>query len=219
MPAAADPAAPYRVLARKYRPRDFTDLIGQEAMVRTLTNAMAAGPPGARLHAHGRARRRQDDDGADHRPRPELRRSRRQGRPDGAALRRNATTASPSPRTAISTSSRWTRRAASGVDEMRELLDGVRYRPVSARYKVYIIDEVHMLSDQRLQRAAEDAGGAAGACEVHLRDDGDPQGAGHRAVALPALRSAPRRYRDAVPPLPEDRRGRGRDDRAGRGRR
>src|SRR6202007_140618 len=33
-----------------------------------------------------------------------------------------------------------------GVGEMRELLDGVRYRPVSARYKVYIIDEVHMLS-------------------------------------------------------------------------
>ena len=35
-----------------------------------------------------------------------------------------------------------------GVDDMRELIDGVRYRPVSARYKVYIIDEVHMLSKQ-----------------------------------------------------------------------
>jgi DNA polymerase-3 subunit gamma/tau len=43
MPAAAEPPAPYRVLARKYRPRDFADVIGQEAMVRTLTNAMAAG--------------------------------------------------------------------------------------------------------------------------------------------------------------------------------
>ena len=79
-----------------------------------------------------------------------------------------------------------------GVDNIRELTDGARYLPVSARYKIYIIDEVHMLSQGRVQRAAEDAGRAAGACEVHLRHHGDPQGAGHRAVALPALRSAPR---------------------------
>ena len=54
-----------------------------------------------------------------------------------------------------------------------------------------------MLSTQRLQRAAEDAGGAAAACEVHLRHHRDPQGAGHGAVALPALRPAPGRCRDA----------------------
>src|SRR3954453_18701683 len=42
-PAPAAPASPYRVLARKYRPRTFDDLIGQEAMVRTLSNAFETG--------------------------------------------------------------------------------------------------------------------------------------------------------------------------------
>ena len=46
----------------------------------------------------------------------------------------------------MSTFWRWTPPAHTGVDDMRELIDGVRYRPASARYKVYIIDEVHMLS-------------------------------------------------------------------------
>ena len=41
-----------------------------------------------------------------------------------------------------------------GIDDIREIIDGVRYAPVSARYKVYIIDEVHMLSTERLQRAS-----------------------------------------------------------------
>ena len=40
-----------------------------------------------------------------------------------------------------------------GVDDMREIIDSVRYAPASARYKVYIIDEVHMLSTRGLQRA------------------------------------------------------------------
>jgi hypothetical protein len=75
-----------------------------------------------------------------------------------------------------------------GVDNMREIIDSVRYAPVQARYKVYIIDEVHMLSKERLQRAAEDAGRAAAACEVHLRHDRDQQGSRHHPVALPALR-------------------------------
>ena len=75
-----------------------------------------------------------------------------------------------------------------GVADARELIEGVRYRPVSARYKVYIIDEVHMLSNAGLQRAAEDAGRAAAAREVRLRHHRDPQGAGDGAVALPALR-------------------------------
>ena len=43
MPTEADTAAPYRVLARKYRPARFEELIGQEAMVRTLTNAIRSG--------------------------------------------------------------------------------------------------------------------------------------------------------------------------------
>ena len=82
-----------------------------------------------------------------------------------------------------------------GIDDIREIIEQVRYAPVSARYKVYIIDEVHMLSDAGLQRPAEDAGRAAAACEVHLRHHRDPQGADHGAVALPALRPAPHRRR------------------------
>jgi DNA polymerase III gamma/tau subunit len=46
----------------------------------------------------------------------------------------------------MSTCSRWTPPRHTGIDDIREIIDSVRYRPVSARYKVYIIDEVHMLS-------------------------------------------------------------------------
>ena len=84
-----------------------------------------------------------------------------------------------------------------GVDDVRQINDAIRYAPVQARYKVYILDEVHMLSPRGLQRAAEDAGGAAAARQVHLRHHRDPQGAGDGAVALPALRPAPRRCRRA----------------------
>ena len=84
-----------------------------------------------------------------------------------------------------------------GVDDVRQINEAVRYSPVSARYKVYILDEVHMLSTRGVQRAAEDAGRAAAACEVRLRHHRNPQGSDHGAVALPALRPAPRRCRAA----------------------
>jgi DNA polymerase-3 subunit gamma/tau len=80
-----------------------------------------------------------------------------------------------------------------GVGDIREIIDAVRYRPVSARYKVYIIDEVHMLSTAAFNAPAQDAGRAARSCEVHLRHHRDPQGSGHRPVALPAVRPAPHR--------------------------
>ena len=48
-----------------------------------------------------------------------------------------------------------------GVDNVRDIVEGVKYRPARDRYKVFVVDEVHMLSHGRLQRAAEDAGGAA----------------------------------------------------------
>ena len=59
-------------------------------------------------------------------------------------------------------------------------------------HKVFVIDEVHMLSKGAFNALLEDAGGAARAREVHLRHHRDPQGAGHGALALPALRPAPR---------------------------
>jgi DNA polymerase III delta prime subunit len=74
-----------------------------------------------------------------------------------------------------------------GVGDIREILEGVRYSPVSARYKVYIIDEVHMLSTSAFNALLKDAGRAAGACEIHLRHDRNPQGPGDGVVALSAL--------------------------------
>ncbi len=134
----------YQVLARKYRPRLFSDLIGQEAMVRTLKNAfetgrvahafMLTGVRGvgktttARLLARALNYTRDGHDA----PSMEL-------DPPGDFCA--AIMAGNHPDVLeLDAASR------TGVADMRELLDGVRYSPVSARHKVYIIDEVHMLS-------------------------------------------------------------------------
>src|ERR671925_364583 len=142
---AADRIEPYRVLARKYRPRDFSGLIGQEALVRTLRNAIAQG----RL-AHGFM----------------LTGVRGVGKTTTARILarcfncigtdgKGGPTAEPCGQCEHCRAIAEDRHvdviemdAASrtGIDDVRELIDGVRYRPVSARYKVYIIDEVHMLS-------------------------------------------------------------------------
>jgi DNA polymerase-3 subunit gamma/tau len=137
----------YRVLARKYRPRDFSGLIGQEALVRTLTNAIAQG----RL-AHGfmltgvrgvgkttTARilaRCFNCIGADGKGGPTA-------EPCGSCEHCRAIAEDRHVDVIeMDAASR------TGIDDIRELIDGVRYRPVSARYKVYIIDEVHMLSEK-----------------------------------------------------------------------
>jgi DNA polymerase-3 subunit gamma/tau len=144
MTAAAE-TAPYRVLARKYRPRSFADVIGQDAMVRTLTNAIAAG----RL-AHAFMLTGVRGVGKTTTARIIARALNCVG-PDG----KGGPTAEPCGRCDNCTAIAEDRHvdvmemdAASrtGVADMRELIEGVRYRPVSARYKVYIVDEVHMLS-------------------------------------------------------------------------
>src|ERR1041385_8415159 len=136
---------PYRVLARKYRPSDFSGLIGQEALVRTLTNAIAQG----RL-AHAFMLTGVRGVGKTTTARILARAFNCIG-PDG----KGGPTASPCGVCEHCTAIAEDRHvdviemdAASrtGVNDIRELIEGVRYRPVSARFKIYIIDEVHMLS-------------------------------------------------------------------------
>lgn len=136
----------YRVLARKYRPKDFTDLIGQEPMVRTLTNAFSTGriaqawmltgvrgvgkTTTARILARALNYER---DGIDQ---PTI---------DITELGEHCQAIMDGRHVDVIEMD-----AAShtGIDDIREIIEQVRYRPVSARYKVYIIDEVHMLSTQ-----------------------------------------------------------------------
>ena len=140
-------STPYQVLARKYRPQNFDDLIGQEAMVRTLGNAFSSGriahafimtgvrgigkTTTARIIAKGLNCIGEDG-------------------------KRDAPTTAPCGVCAPCKSITEGRNidvleldAASNtqVEKMREVLAGVPYRPSEARFKVYIFDEVHMLSN------------------------------------------------------------------------
>ena len=143
-------AAPYRVLARKYRPSSFPDLIGQEAMVKTLSNAfelerihqayMLTGVRGvgktttARILARAFNYELPLGDKALGKPTihmPEI------GNHCQAIIESRHVDVIEMD-------------AAShtGIDDVREIIESARYRPVMARTKVYIIDEVHMLSKQ-----------------------------------------------------------------------
>jgi DNA polymerase-3 subunit gamma/tau len=138
----------YRVLARKYRPSDFTGLIGQEALVRTLSNAFATG----RI-AHAFMLTGVRGVGKTTTARIIARALNCVG-PDG---KRTAPTIHPcgvcESCVAIAESRHidvheMDAASRTGIDDIREIIEGVRYAPASARYKVYIIDEVHMLSKQ-----------------------------------------------------------------------
>ncbi|WP_428150943.1 DNA polymerase III subunit gamma/tau [Brevundimonas sp.] len=136
----------YTVLARKYRPKTFEDLIGQEAMVRTLTNAFATGRiahafmltgvrgVGKTTTARLLARALNNETDVIDRPSLELTAF---GRHDAAIMAGQHMDVMEMD-------------AAShtGVNDIRDILESVRYAPVEARYKVYVLDEVHMLSNQ-----------------------------------------------------------------------
>ncbi len=144
--AAPSPAAqPYRVLARKYRPQTFAELIGQDAMVRTLANAIARD----RL-AHAFLMTGVRGVGKTSTARLIAKALNCVG-PDG----QGGPTISPcgvcEPCVAISEGRHidvieMDAASHTGVDDVREIVEAVRYAAVSARYKIYIIDEVHMLS-------------------------------------------------------------------------
>lgn len=137
--------AAYRVLARKYRPKTFHDLIGQEAMVRTLDNAyktnrlahafMLTGVRGVGKTTTARIIARAINCET---PKTD----------DIYAMSPCGTCSScqsilEDRNVDIMEMDAATR---TGVDDIREIIEGVKYAPVSAKYKIYIIDEVHMLS-------------------------------------------------------------------------
>src|SRR5690606_35733956 len=142
----AEPATqPYRVLARKYRPQTFSELIGQEPMVRTLANAIERG----RL-AHAFLMTGVRGVGKTSTARLIAKALNCIG-PDGPG----GPTIDPCRQCEACVAIAEGRHidviemdAAShtGVDDVREIIEAVRYAAVSARYKIYIIDEVHMLS-------------------------------------------------------------------------
>jgi len=138
------PASPYLVLARKYRPLSFDGLIGQDAMVQTLQNAFSSG----RIHhafiltgvrgvgktttARILARAFNYEDEAGRRPTLELAREGLHCRAIIEGRHVDVVEMDAASNTSI--------------NDIREIIDSVKYGPVSAPYKVYIIDEVHMLS-------------------------------------------------------------------------
>ena len=139
------PAQEYRVLARKYRPRRFADLIGQEAMVRTLGNAIASG----RL-AHAYILTGVRGVGKTTTARI-LARCLNYTTPDGVSAPMIDPPGEGLHCAAIAESRHvdvleMDAASRTGIDDIREIIESVRYRPASARYKIYIIDEVHMLS-------------------------------------------------------------------------
>ena len=143
---APDATKPYRVLARKYRPSSFEDLIGQEAMVRTVSNAFETGripqawiltgvrgvgkTTTARILA--RALNYEKQDGSVKGPTIHM--------PDLGVHCKAIMESRHMDVLEMDAASH------TGVDDVRQINDSVRYAPASARYKVYIIDEVHMLS-------------------------------------------------------------------------
>ena len=142
---SAGSTAEYRVLARTYRPQTLDDLIGQDALVRTLRNALEQGRVAhafvltgvrgvgktttARIIARGLNCLGPDGNGG-----PTV-------NPCGVCANCRAITEDRHVDVLeMDAASR------TGVDDIRDIIEGVQYRPVSARYKIYIIDEVHMLS-------------------------------------------------------------------------
>jgi len=135
----------YRVLARTYRPQTFADMIGQEAMVRTLRNAFAAG----RI-AHAFMLTGVRGVGKTSTARIIAKGMNCTG-PDGTGGPTTEPCGVCEPCRAIAEGRHvdvleMDAASRTGVGDIREIIEGVAYRAASARYKIYIIDEVHMLS-------------------------------------------------------------------------
>lgn len=135
---------PYRVLARKYRPRSFDDLIGQEPMVRTLSNAFRTGRiaqaymltgvrgVGKTTTARILARALNYTRGDENQPTIDISQEGEHCQAIIEGRHMDVIEMDAASHT--------------GVEAMRDLIESAQYRPTAARYKVYIVDEVHMLS-------------------------------------------------------------------------
>jgi DNA polymerase III subunit gamma/tau len=145
LPPAA--AAPYRVLARRHRPQRFSELIGQSVLVRSLTNAIQGGRVAHAFLLTGirgvgkttTARiiaRALNCIGADGQGGPT---------PEPCGVCEHCRAIAEDRHIDVLEMDAATR---TGIDDIREIVDSVRYAPTSARCKIYIIDEVHMLSEK-----------------------------------------------------------------------
>ena len=200
-----DPATAYRVLARKYRPQTFSELIGQEAVVRTLGNAIATGriahafiltgvrgvgkTTTARIIARALNCVGKDGSGG-----PTV-------APCGECVHcRSIAAGSACRRHRNGCRLAYRRRRHPRADRWRALSPSLcAQQDLHHRRSPYVVEK-------RLQRSVEDVGGAAARRRVCFRDDRDPQGAGHRLIALPALFAAAGSGRAADRALPPGRR-------------
>ena len=144
-PPSRAQASAYQVLARKYRPSSFDNLVGQEAMVRTLSNAfesgriahafMLTGVRGVGKTTTARILARALNYEGEGVTGPTIHMKSVGAHCDAIMESRHVDVIE------MDAASR------TGIGDIREIIESVRYLPVSARYKVYIIDEVHMLSN------------------------------------------------------------------------
>ena len=183
-PTAAPASPPPLALYRRYRPDTFADVIGQEHVTEPLQRALTnnrvnhaylfSGPRGCGKTTSARilARCAELREGPDRRS------------PCGECQScRDLARGGPGSIDVIEID------AAShgGVDDARDLRERAFFAPVASRYKIYIVDEAHMVTTAGLQRPAQAGRGAAAARQVHLRHHRAGQGDRHHPVADPPL--------------------------------